>query len=63
MDLGTSPLNPTYRDYFNGERHTECAYYLSVGYPIDAFDGESPLVPLGTDERGIPNGHPRRGGV
>ena len=49
--------------HFNGERHTECAYYLSVGYPIDAFDGELPLVPLGMVERGIPNGHPRRGGV
>ena len=35
----------------------------NVGYPIDASDGESPLAPLGTDERGIPDDRPRRDGV
>ena len=48
------------------EQHAEVltqVWLTNAESPIDASDGESPPVLLGTDEKGIPDDHPRRGDV
>ena len=46
------------------EQHAEVltqVWLTNAESPIGASDGELPLVPLGTDEKGIPSDRPHRG--
>ena len=61
-----TPKQKPYAGYATKEQHAEVltqVWLTNAGFLIDASDGESPPVPLGTDAREIPDDHPRRGGV